>query len=231
MDRQDAALKAIRKLIATKHKRNAAVDRKELVRGAAPFFPDDLLDHCEIMELCKEKILFGRRNVEEPFFYRLLQGDVSVQQEILGEVVTYQRAVPGDWLLKPNAGNGKGRTFAITECQSVLLRIPSKAFATALAHHPSLSIAWCQELEAQMLRLQRRVERINLRQVTRKIIHYLVTESPGNCGEVQLPYRKGVWAAQMGMAPETLSRALKDLIEAGWLEVLGRNRLRLLRAT
>lgn len=101
MDREDGALKAIRKVIASRSRQYEQVDLRDRIRGAAPFFPENLQDQCDILDLGKEEVLFGKCSKEEPCFFRLLQGDVSVQQEILGEVVTHQRAFSGDWLLKP----------------------------------------------------------------------------------------------------------------------------------
>lgn len=228
MDRYDDVLTAIREAVIANGKVRASQNAATLIEAAAPFFPAALRDQCRIVALRDEQMLHGRNDLGAMCFYRLLKGDVSVQKEVLGETLTLQRVVPGDWLLEPRPGKPSEDEFAIMESASVLLKVPTQAFSESLERESGFARAWCAELGLQMARMQRRIERFGLRHATQRIVHYLVTESSGS-GEVVLPFRKRAWAAHMGMAAETLSRALGDLHEAGWVEKLGDNRFRLLR--
>lgn len=229
MDRYDDALKAIHEAVIANGKVRTSQDAATLIEAAAPFFPAALRNQCRIVALRDEQVLRGRNDLGAMCFYRLLKGDVSVQKEVLGETLTLQRVVPGDWLLEPRPGKPSEESFAIMESASVLLKVPTQAFGEYLERESGFARAWCAELGLQMARMQRRIERFGLRHATQRVIHYLITESSGDSGEVVLPFRKRAWAAHMGMAAETLSRALGDLHEAGWVEKLGDNRFRLVR--
>lgn len=232
MERNEGALRAIRAAILSNGRSRSGRpnDSVALIAAAAPFFPELLKIRCRVLCLAKEHVLLGRNEQGARCFYRLLKGDVSVQREVMNETVTLQRVAPGDWLLEPHPCRLSEQTFAIAECDSLVLEAPAQEFLECLEHEPGFSLSWCAELGAQMARMQRRVERISLRQVMQRIVHYLVTESNDGCGEVELPFNQTTWAAQLGMATETLSRALTDLQDAGWLEKVGRGRFRLLRS-
>lgn len=233
MNRDDKALKAIDAVILAnkKTRRSLAKKARNLIEVAAPFFPDSLQGLCHIRKVGKDEVLLGRNAQGARCFYRLLDGDVSVQREVMGEAITLQRVAPGDWLLEPYPCLQTEQTFAMMERDSTLLEVPAQEFMECLGQEPGFSLSWCAELGSQMARMQRRVERICLRQATQRVIHYLITESPGGGGEVELPFTKAAWAAHLGMAAETLSRALTDMVNAGWLEKLHGRRFRLLRAT
>lgn len=232
MERHDEALKAIRAAILAngKTKSGRANDPGGLIEAAAPFFPELLKKQCRVLCIDREHVLLGRNEQGARCFYRLLKGDISVQREVMNETVTLQRVASGDWLLEPHPCHLSEQTFAIAECDSMVLEVPAQEFLERLELEQGFSLSWCAELGSQIARMQRRLERISLRQATQRIVHYLLTESNGGCGEVELPFNKCTWAAQLGMAAETLSRALTDLQDAGWLERIGRGRFRLLRS-
>ncbi|MBI4740760.1 MAG: helix-turn-helix domain-containing protein [Betaproteobacteria bacterium] len=228
MDRNDAALMAAQDAIV---KAAAGKDKTlcaDVVDAVVPFFPEALRQQCRIVSV-EAGQLISDRNPDRPNIHRLLWGDVSIQREVMGEVLTVQRAAAGDWLIESAAGEHAAGSFAICERASVLLAIPSEALTESLDLHAGFAQAWFQEVGRQMARMQRRIERLNLRQAPQRIIHYLLTESTGGSGDMVLPFRKGVWAAHLGMAPETLSRALGDLADAGWLKMLRGRRFLLLR--
>jgi len=148
----------------------------------------------------------------------------------MGEGVTLQRAAPGDWLLEPQLCLPPTDVFAVCERDSTLLAVPMRAFWESLAREPGFALAWCREFGAQIARMQRRVERLSFHYSSQRVAHYLAAESIGGCGEMTLPFPKRVWAAHLGMAAETLSRTLTEMIAAGKLEKLRGNRYRLLRS-
>ena len=189
--------------------------RKELLDGDLP-----------VVVACRRGEVAFAGTESQRTSYRLLQGDVAVRHAILGRNIDLQRAAPGDWLIAPERRDAPPAVFAVCEADSVLLAVPSGALADALEREPDFARAWRLELETQFARLQRRVERLNLRTAER-VAHYLATESSGG-GELTLPFTKRIWAAQLGIAPETLSRTLGEMLANGKIEEVGRDGYRLL---
>jgi hypothetical protein len=193
MDRNDAALnaaqEAMRKAVAGNGKEYCA----SVIETVVPFFPATLRLQCRIVSIAAGQLVFAR-NGDPKDIYRLLWGDVSVQREVMGEVLTVQRATACDWLIEPATGAQAAGTFAICERQSVLLAVPVAALGESLQLQPGFAQAWFHEMGRQMARRQRRMERLKLRQAPQRVIHFLLTESPGGCGDMVLPFRKCIWA-------------------------------------
>lgn len=161
--------------------------------------------------------------------YLLLSGDASMQRETLGEIVTLVRAVAGDWLMEPTPCPTSGAAFIYVERKSAILSVPVDAIGDAIEREPGFGRAWHAVVVEQISRLQRRTERLSLRLAHQRVAHYLATESVDGSGDVFVPFPKLVWAAHLGIAPETLSRTLAEMVAAGALEMLRGNRYRLLR--
>jgi CRP-like cAMP-binding protein len=72
------------------------------------------------------------------------------------------------------------------------------------------------------------VESYTLRSSAQRLIGYLLQHSPhedeaGNRVEIRLPTSKHILASRLNLTPETFSRILHELSEAGLIEVQGRN--------
>lgn len=228
MDRSDVALQAVRETMRLNCSGAGDGHCASAIETVVPFFPAVLRQQCRIVSVDAGRVLL-KCDGEESSIHRVMAGDVSVQREMMGEAVTLQRAAAGDWLIETGMGMQAADAFVLCERQSTLLSVPASALAECLERESGFAHAWCLEMGEQAARMQRRIERISLRHALQRVVHYLATESPGGCGEMALPFRNRVWAAHLGMAPETLSRTLTDLADAGWLEKLQGNRYRLLR--
>ena len=229
MVRSDGEINALRQTLAATAEGDGADDDARIIEAAVPFFPVALRRQCRIVSIRAGQVFFCRDKTAKAI-HCLLRGDVSVQREIMGEGVTLQRAAPGDWLIGPQLCLPPTDAFAVCERESRLLAVPAHALRESLAGEPGFALAWCQELGAQIARMQRRVERLSFHYSSHRVAHYLAAESVGGCGEMTLPFPQWVWAAHLGMAAETLSRTLTEMIATGKLEKLRGNRYRLLRA-
>jgi CRP-like cAMP-binding protein len=72
------------------------------------------------------------------------------------------------------------------------------------------------------------VESYTLRSSAQRLIGYLLQHSPHedeaqNRVEIRLPTSKHILASRLNLTPETFSRILHELSEAGLIEVQGRN--------
>lgn len=199
-----------------------------VIAAAVPLFPDRLRRQCRIVVVGGGEVF----SLNEPAasLYCVLRGDVSVQRDVMGERVTLQRAAPGDWLVEPHLFTTQTDAFALCERQSTFLALSAKALVDRLQRDPLFAGEWCRVLGVQVVRQQRQVERLRLLHASKRVAHYLATESVGGCGEMVLPYSKGTWAAHLGITAESLSRTLTEMIVAGRLEKLEHNRYRLIRA-
>lgn len=107
----------------------------------------------------------------------------------------------------------------------VLARVESTAFLNVLRD----SFDTCRALMAQMTqRIQEHwgeIEALTLQNSRYRVVHYLLELVPGGAKgrvPVALPTYKAVIAAQLGMTPETFSRELRGLSDAGLVKVHGR---------
>lgn len=194
----------------------------DAIATAVPFFPARLRRRCRIVACdAGGRVVFGGKSRQ--MTYRLLRGEVEVRCKLKTAVAVLQSAAPGDWLIAPEWRTQS--VEAVCHRASMLLAVPAKDMTDALAQEPDFAHAWRMEIEAQFARLQRRVERLNLYHSSQRVAHYLATE--GIDGELMLPFMKRTWAWQLGMAPETLSRTLTDMMADGTIERTGDNRYRL----
>lgn len=200
---------------------NAVIDT------AAPFLPEALRRHARVTKASTGKVLFGCGEAADDF-YCVLKGHVSVRRSASGaEGDLLQCAVSGDWIMEPQTSGRLAGVWAVCERSTFLLVVPARAFNDCLDDDPRFARAWCAELGRQMARLQRQVERLRMPQASDRIAHYLATENSEAHREMVLPYPKCVLAAHLGVAPETLSRALGAMEAQGRIECLPGNRLRL----
>lgn len=205
----------------------AASPDAAVIGASVSCFPRWLQRRCRVLAFGKgERFTLG--DGERTLHY-LLRGDVSVQREILGEWVLLQRVAPGDWLAEPRPDAVRAMDLATCKRASSLLTVPAEALSECLDRTPGFARAWCRELFAHAARRQRQIERLRLLHASKRIAHFLATESAGGCGEMHLPYPKGIWAAQLGISAESLSRTLTEMIACGQLEKLSQDRYRLMR--
>lgn len=159
--------------------------------------------------------------------YLLVEGIVSFRQTFGGVSVLLPCAVAQEWLglgLDPKQAHGMRATC---ESATTLLSVPTRVLNTCLRRDPLFARRWQLDCARQLDRLRHYAVRLRLPHASERIAHYLVHESVNGCGELTLPFSNGVWAEQLNLAPETLSRALGEMMRAGTLERQGYRHLRL----
>src|SRR5690606_39004237 len=111
-----------------------------------------------------------------------------------------------------------------------MLAVSSKAVLDLLDTDPSFARRMLANMAIRLRRLIRDVEAYSLRSSVQRVAGYLLYEARGaeargdqrsEC-TVTLPTRKQVLASRLNIAPETLSRVLRDLSDEGLISVEGR---------
>lgn len=199
-------------------------DDEEAIDRVAAFLPEQMRRQARLVRANAEEVLDASEDV-----YRLLKGCMTVWRDALGDEWMLQFMIEGDWLVEmaPTGHAKHGDWMARCEQECVLLAIPIPVFNQYLTHDAGFALTWCAKLSGQMSRLHRQTERLRLNQVSDRITHYLATESVNGCGDITLPFPKYLWAAQLGIAPETLSRSLSQLEAEGRIERRSNRRLSL----
>lgn len=117
---------------------------------------------------------------------------------------------------------------------ATVVSIPAGAVFEAMQRDPELVRRVIEHLSQRVLSLVDEVEGITLRRGLQRVAHYvesLARERGSNTHVVRLPSTKTLIAAQLGMAKETLSRLLHELVEKGAINVSRRELYILDRAT
>jgi len=117
---------------------------------------------------------------------------------------------------------------------ATVISIPASAIFDAMQRDPELVRRVIEHLSQRVLTLVDEVEGITLRRGLQRVAHYvesLARERGSNAHVVRLPSTKTLIAAQLGMAKETLSRLLHELVEKGAINVSRREIFILDRAT
>ncbi len=189
--------------------------------GVPAYFPGPLREASKTIEVAAGNYLF-HRGAAASACYRVVRGAVRLEKVSPdGMAATLQHAAAGDWLHEPGPYDDLHGSSAVAETPSLVLAVSARQFRVELRRDSSFASAWGLESAETARRLQRRVERLVL-PARERILHYLATEEAGViAGEYPVGSMHG-WAGQLGIAAETLSRALSDLIAEGLVEREGR---------
>jgi len=190
--------------------------------------PDALRGQATPWRVLAGRLLFSdSRRVGRVF--HVLQGAISLRRHFLGEETVIQWATGGDWLVEPDPFSSDAGAWAMCEADSLLIGLPAKAFCHSLDTESAFALAWRRDLLRQLMQMKRHRLRLSHTTAEQRVIHFLMTESPGGRGEMALPYSKATWAGQLGVTPETLSRALTRMETEGMLERISGKGYRVLR--
>ncbi|MHB1233282.1 MAG: Crp/Fnr family transcriptional regulator [Burkholderiales bacterium] len=114
--------------------------------------------------------------------------------------------------------------FAQALTDSLLLHISKQALFTAIEHDNSFARKMLAGLSIRLHGLIHDVEAYSLRSGAQRLVGYLLQNENGQNGQMEfdLPASKQIIASRLNLTPETFSRILHQLTEAGLIQVDGR---------
>jgi CRP-like cAMP-binding protein len=110
--------------------------------------------------------------------------------------------------------------------ESVALRVPSASFRRLLHANDAACFRMLAELSARLHAQLREIEALTLQNASQRLAFFLAQRAaaPDSDGHLaRLPEPRAVIASQLGMQPETLSRVIRQLSDAGLLEAEARD--------
>jgi CRP-like cAMP-binding protein len=118
--------------------------------------------------------------------------------------------------------------FARALLDSQLLHVGKEAIFQLIDTDPPFARRMLAGLSMRLHSLVADVEAYSLRSSTQRLIGYLLQRNPQkndavNRIEIKLATSKHILASRLNLTPETFSRVLHELIEAGLIEVRGRD--------
>lgn len=115
---------------------------------------------------------------------------------------------------------------AIATQDSIVLLVPKQPLEKAITESPILTRKMLASLSARLHELIDDMETCTLRTSMQRVVCYLSQQVPAEHGEdytIQLGSSKQTIASQLNLAPETFSRVLSQLSDAGLIQVSGRS--------
>ena len=174
-------------------------------------------------------LLFLQDDPADKCFY-LEAGEIALRRvSRSGEEVEVARIEPGEWFGEAILFAGRGYPV-----QAVVVR-PSRVLefrrATILSSlDPEVSLFFLSLLARKCLALNHRIEELTVMGARERVARFLLGQCPGleagcpgglGACRFPLPKKKVEIAMELGMAPETLSRALGQMERDGYLRVTG----------
>ncbi len=203
-----------------------ALEREDVavLRGATLFSEvsseviETFLATASVRLLQNREILFRPPQSADQIFI-VLRGKIQVYRgETAGKHAVLSVFLPGS-AVALDAGLAQGIYGMTAEAVGIcrLLEIPAQAFREALASGGALSASVVQVLAQNLDEAFQQLERIQLKPTSQRLADFLLSLINVRSGtaELVLPYEKALIANYLGMEPESLSRALKDLQDLG----------------
>lgn len=176
-----------------------------------------LLEGARILTLAHEQDLY-REGQPVDCFYVVLDGHVELSLEAGGRKsvveVARRAAVLGDAAM---FGSGRYIMSARVLTQASLLAIPAAAFRARLEVRMDIMLHMLTTMSLRLRMLVRQIAELKLKTTAQRLGSFLLTMVEADEGRVELrfPYDKKLVADQLGMKPESLSRALGKLARQG----------------
>lgn len=178
--------------------------------------PDRLQLAARHMEISKGQNLF-RFGDEVTAIYRILEGEVSMIRFSPegGEIVLY-RARAGDFLAEASLFSTHYHCDAICTHPGRCMQLPAAVLRDCLSKNPNFAMEWIAALSGNLRRQRASQERLGLKSLRMRVIHYLVDR--GKDGRVELDQPIIRWAMELGASHEALYRTLAEMERDGVLQ-------------
>lgn len=102
---------------------------------------------------------------------------------------------------------------------SVVVGFSNSVFMTLLKDDSSLCFKLLTQMSQRLHALLNEIENLSLQNALHRLVNYLLHELEDNQGAMVLDIPKRLIASQLAIQPETLSRLLRKLADAGIIEV------------
>lgn len=152
--------------------------------------------------------------------YHILEGEVCLTRFSPegGEIVLY-RAREGDFLAEASLFGTHYHCDAICTRSGRCLQLPVTVLRDCLSNNPDFAMEWIAILSRNLRRQRAAQERLGLKSLRMRVIHYLVDR--GKEGRVELNQPIIRWAAELGASHEALYRTLAEMEREGILQRQG----------
>lgn len=202
-----------------------ALDRDVLLQlQFAPLFTGlaekdvrELLDEAELLVLEHEHLLY-REGAPVDRFYVVLDGHVELSLDVDGKKSVVEVARRSH-VLGDAAMFGPGTYFMTARVltNARLLAVPAVSFRERLEKRLDITLHMLTTLSFRLRMLIRQIAELKLKSTAQRLGSFLLTLTEAEEGRVELrfPYDKKLVADQLGMKPESLSRALGKLAKVG----------------
>lgn len=178
--------------------------------------PDTLRLAARPMNMNKGQRIF-RFGDEVDAVYRVLDGEVCLTRfSPEGSEIILHRAREGDFFAEASIFGSQYHCDAICTRPGYCLRLPAEALRHCLANEPDFAMEWVAILSRNLRRQRAAHERIGLKSLRMRVIHYLVDR--GEAGVVKLDQPIMRWAVELGASHEALYRTLAEMEQDGVLQ-------------
>ncbi len=183
----------------------------------AGLLPEDLARLAENAECvsCEASTTLFRQGEPADRFFLLLDGRVGLYLDRVEEMACLARIVrPGETFAEACiCGQGTFPVTAKVLRQSSVVAIPGGNLLSLMEQHPHFLLKMLSEMSLRLRGLVRQITDLKMKTTAQRLAAYLLTLVDREVGptDVHLPYEKKLLAHELGMQPETLSRALMKL--------------------
>ncbi|NWG76536.1 MAG: Crp/Fnr family transcriptional regulator, partial [Rubrivivax sp.] len=186
-----------------------------MITSAAPvtlpdYLPQDLRQRARVVPLRRHQLLFRHGDPVQAIFFVRAGRVVAERVAPDGMPLVMLSAAPGEFFAESALAVDRYTCSARACTASEIFALPKSNLLDALRADSAFAHAF---LHAQLRNARRqcsRYERLRLRRAQDRIVHYLACES-GPDGFCRLQGTLAEWADELGLAPESLYRALARL--------------------
>lgn len=182
-------------------------------------FPETLRLAASRVDMNKGQRIFHLGD-EVDAVYRVLEGEVCLTRfSPEGTEIVLHRARKGDFLAEASLFGTQYHCDAICTRSGCCLRLPAEALRYCLANDPGFAMEWVATLSRNLRRQRAAQERLGLKSLRMRVIHYMVDR--GKEGRVELDQPIIRWATELGASHEALYRTLAEMEREGILQRQG----------
>jgi CRP/FNR family transcriptional regulator, dissimilatory nitrate respiration regulator len=180
--------------------------------------PSEVRDAITYRDLAKGENLF-QQGEETSAFFVVETGRVKLVRYTSGDKeVTFQVAIPGESLAEIALFSQTHPCTAVAEMPSRVVVYPKEQLLSALRNNPDLAEDFMTILVDRIQGLKVRLELRDIRAAHERLLRYLRYQGqPGEKNTINFDRPLKDIAADMGLTPETLSRALARLEQSGMI--------------